>query len=232
MRDEQDLIPDIVKRAVECVLRDEYNAARSALGSIDYERLASDRKAALRARRVRLARAKVLDDAALPAGASHNPARQRRRRTEPPAAMRLATFERDHFICRYLHCQKRTIHLPVLRALSALFPDIIPYSNNWTPLGDLILYWTYSTSIEHRVSFPHGGTSDPENLITACYGCNDIKNMIRAGDLGWEVATIREEDWDGLNRYLPGLEEALAGQSKARRRCDPKLPSSTPRTEF
>ena len=76
--------------------------------------------------------------------------------------------------------------------LSALFPEIIPYRNNWRPLEDHILYWTYAASLEHHVSFPHGGTSDPKNLITACYQCNDIKNMIRVDELGWKVEPIQD----------------------------------------
>jgi hypothetical protein len=120
----------------------------------------------------------------------------------------LAIFQRDHFVCRYQHCGRRTIYVPVLRALSALFPDLIPDQKNWRPLEDHILYWTYGTTLDHRISFPHGGTSDSENLITTCYQCNDIKNMIRASDLGWQVTDLPEEEWDGLLSFLPKLREA------------------------
>src|SRR5262249_14424744 len=215
MDDHLNLVPDLVRRAVECVLREDYDASRTALLSGDYERLVSDREAAVRARRARLATAKVWGPGP-PGPSSQSPSA--RRRTEPGAAVKRATFERDHFICRYSHCLKRTIYLPVLRAMSAVFPEIIPYNSNWTPLEELIVYWTFSTSIEHRISFPHGGTSDPENLITACYQCNDIKNMTWAGDLAWEVAEIREVDWDGLSSYLPDLEKFLAAQRSTRSR--------------
>jgi hypothetical protein len=120
----------------------------------------------------------------------------------------LATFRRDHFVCRYQHCGRRTIYVPVLRALSALFPDLIPYQKNWRPIQDHILYWTYGTSIDHRISFPHGGTSSPDNLITACFMGNDIKNMMDAAVLGWRVGAIRSEEWDGLRSYARDLEDA------------------------
>jgi hypothetical protein len=37
--------------------------------------------------------------------------------------------------------------------------------------------------------------------------------MIRAGDLEWELADIRGDDWDGLNSYLAELEKVVAGLS-------------------
>src|SRR5215467_7830264 len=61
-------------------------------------------------------------------------------RTAVARSTMLSTFARDHFICRYSHCRKRTIYIPVLRELSALFPDVIPYDNNWRPLVSHILY--------------------------------------------------------------------------------------------
>ena len=198
-------------------MRSEYGEARSALGSIDLNRLVSDRKAALRARRARLALGPIWR-AAGPDGLESRRAPPTQTRTAVARSTMLSTFARDHFICRYSHCRKRTIYIPVLRELSALFPDVIPYDNNWRPLVSHILYWTYSASLEHRISFPHGGTSDLENLITACYQCNDIKNMIRASDLGWEVTEIGTSDWDGLSSYLAALKEVVASQPTVRTR--------------
>jgi hypothetical protein len=91
-----------------------------------------------------------------------------------------------------------------------LFPDLIPYQKNWRPTEEHILYWTYGASVEHCVSFPHGGTSSPENLITACYRCNEVKNMLWADDLGWVVGEASMDDWDGLSGYLPRLAEFIA----------------------
>jgi len=202
-------IPDVVRSAVELALDGDYDAARSALRSINYARLISERKAAMQGRHTRLAFELIRTDEA-PEPVSTGPVALERRRTPVAGSKALAIFERDHFICRYSHCRKRTIHIPVLRALSVLFPEIVPYHRHWRPLEDHILYWTYATSLEHHVSFPHGGTSNPENLITACYQCNDTKNMIRADELGWKVADIQDEDWQGLNNYLPALKDLLA----------------------
>jgi len=209
MNIERDCIPDIARSAVELVLRGDYDKARSAIGSIDYKGLIAQRQIAMRNRRSRLAQRMIWKEKS-PQTTTLEGEMRGKLRTAVPDALMLTTFERDHFTCRYSHCKKRTIYIPVLQALSALFPDIIPYHSNWTPLEEHIIYWTYCTSLEHRISFPHGGTSNPENLITACYLCNDIKNMIRATDLGWEVGKIQAEDWDGLKSYLPALMEAVA----------------------
>ncbi len=97
----------------------------------------------------------------------------------------MSAFTRDRFTCRYEHCRRRTIYAPVLKHLSRMLPDILPYQKNWRPVEDHILYWTWSTSLEHKVSFPFGGTSAPDNLITSCYQCNDLKNILPYEDLGW-----------------------------------------------
>ena len=114
-------------------------------------------------------------------------------------------FRRDHFVCRYVHCRRRTIAIPVLRALSRALPELIPYHPNWKPVSGQILYWIYATSLEHHTSFPHGGTSDESNLLTACYQCNDLKNWLDANALGWTVGPPDEGDWNGLEILLPQL---------------------------
>jgi len=48
-------IPDVVRSAVELALDGDYDAARSALRSINYARLISERKAAMQGRHTRLA---------------------------------------------------------------------------------------------------------------------------------------------------------------------------------
>ena len=116
-----------------------------------------------------------------------------------------ATFQRDHFTCRYKHCQRKTIYIPVLRELSRIFPDIFAYHKNWKFEKSHIIYWIYSTSLEHKISFPYGGNSKTDNLITACYLCNDTKNHYPFEALGWEINEPIISEWDGLKRYLPQL---------------------------
>ena len=136
-----------------------------------------------------------------------------RRLTRPPSrprihvtkSLKLATFRRDRYVCRYEHCRGRTFALPVLKALARGLPDLLTYRSNWRPVNEHILFWMYSASLEHRLSFLHGGTSDPENLITACYGCNDLKNWLHADDLGWKLTAPTTDGWDGLEGLVPSL---------------------------
>jgi 5-methylcytosine-specific restriction endonuclease McrA len=121
-----------------------------------------------------------------------------------------ATFARDRYTCRYQHCQRPTIDLAVLKLLSKAFPDVLPYHPNWRPVNHHILYWTYSTSLEHRVPFPAGGTSAADNLLTACYQCNDVKTYLPLEVLGWTVSPPTDTNWVGLTEYLSPLRAAVA----------------------
>ena len=121
-----------------------------------------------------------------------------------------ATFIRDRYTCRYAHCLRETVDLDVLKLLSKAFPAVLPYHSNWRPVADHILYWTYSTSVEHAVPFPAGGNSEPENLLTGCYLCNDVKKHLPADLLGWSVSPVPQSQWRGLTEYLPDLRRAVA----------------------
>jgi hypothetical protein len=203
---EPDPVPELVKQIVELVLGGERDEARAVWARIDTERLVSERKMALRVRHARVFRAAIWKQEPQ---RGRSAAVLRGRRVAVSPSSRLAIFKRDRFVCRYSHCRRRTLYVPVLRALSGLFPDLILYQSNWRPVEEHILYWTYATSLEHAISFPNGGTSNPENLITACYQCNDTKNMLDASELGWEVGRVEDVEWDGLSGYLPELLAAI-----------------------
>ena len=126
----------------------------------------------------------------------------RPKRDSPSEAVKMRVFARDDFTCRYAHCQRRTIHLRILRGLSRAFPDLMPYHPRWAPLEQHILYWIYGTSLEHHVAFAQGGASTDENLITACYACNDLKGHLPAAVLGWVAGPQRPCSWTGLTEFL------------------------------
>jgi hypothetical protein len=134
------------------------------------------------------------------------------KRKTPRLADIRAIFTRDHYTCRYSHCQRQTICVEVLRLLSSAFPEIMPYHRNWSPLARHILYWTYSTSLEHLIPFAAGDISVTEthNLLTACYECNDVKNYLPAECLGWQVSEPADTNWKGLSEYVPLLRSVTA----------------------
>jgi 5-methylcytosine-specific restriction endonuclease McrA len=133
----------------------------------------------------------------------------RAKRLDTSSAVKRATFARDKYTCRYAHCQRRTVDLEVLKLLSTAFPGVLPYHSNWKPVEDHILYWTYSTSLEHIISFPAGGTSHPDNLVTACYLCNDTKNRLPLERLGWVIGPPAESTWSGLIEYRTKLSKVV-----------------------
>jgi hypothetical protein len=92
---------------------------------------------------------------------------------------RLRIYRRDAFTCRYSRCRKRTVYLGVLCELATLFPDLLGTNGNWRPLDQHIVYWTCTTTLEHRVSFPHGGIEADENYLTACAQCQYAKHETR-----------------------------------------------------
>lgn len=130
-------------------------------------------------------------------------------RQNTKAADRRATFERDKYTCRYLHCRRRTVAVEVLKLLSEAFPDVVPRHRNWRFIETHMLYWTYATRIEHIVPFPSGGTSSRKNLLTACYMCNDAKNHVPIAVLGWAIGPPAESSWRGLTEYIPELRKAI-----------------------
>ncbi len=187
-------VADLVEAAVGRLVDGDSSGARNALAQLDLTRLAEERESAMRT--VWGPGSKVVKPALPPGKTPRMPVR---------VADLTATFERDHFTCRYAHCRRRTIYLPVLKALSKAFPGILPYHSAWRPVSDHLLYWICSTSLEHKISFPNGGTSDPENLITACYLCNDVKNYLTAESLGWTIEPPGESNWMGLRQYIADL---------------------------
>jgi hypothetical protein len=184
----------LIQAAVIAATERKFEVARSALGEIDFASLVTQRRKEVE--RV-WGRESTLVKPELPP----------KRITRLPVSQRdmEATFLRDRFTCRYEHCRRRTIHLSVLKAVSRLFPDLLPYKSTWAPIEQHIVYWMWSTSLEHKVSFPFQGTSHADNLVTACYQCNDLKNYLPFETLGWRFTEPATSDWDGLRSYLPKL---------------------------
>ena len=190
-----DIVVNHVKDAVLAVLDGRQEEARAALRAIDFRALNEIRDAT---------RSPIWGLGGL-AMACKSPFPGVRRQD-----MR-ATFARDGYTCRY--CSRPTIALEVLKLLSKAFPDLLPYHPNWRPVVRHILYWTYSTSLEHIESFPSGGTSCAGNLLTACYLCNDFKNYLPLDLLGWTDVPPAQTGWLGLTEYISELRKSATGRS-------------------
>ena len=199
-----DDVSDLIERAIHELLSGDFRTAESFLRAIDRDELVKEREAAL-----------LYVAARRPYFTQKESSGTKSVRKAVTTSVADGVFTRDCYICRYAHCRKRTIDLRVLKLLSRAFPDALPYRNrNWKPVIDHIVYWTCSASIEHAVSIRNGGTSNPNNLLTACYQCNDVKNMYRAENLGWVVIESDASEWSGLTSHLPDLKMALASYLK------------------
>lgn len=131
---------------------------------------------------------------------------------------RLRMYRRDAFTCRYSRCRLRTIYLPVLRDVASVIPDLLGTNSNWRPLDLHVVYWMCTSTLEHRVAFPHGGSESGENYLTACSRCQYVKNEYPLADTLWQVddvdpgagsPTFELGRWDGLSWSLAPLRVAL-----------------------
>ena len=194
-----DIVVDHLKDAVLALLAGRQTEARAALSAVDFCGLIEMRKA----------KRKPVWKPGGPGTAYKSPFPGAHRQYTKCADAR-TMFARDGYTCRYAHCCRPTVALDVLKILSRAFADVLPYHPNWRPIDEHILYWTYSTSVEHKVPFPAGGTSDPENLITACYLCNDVKNYLPLDLLGWTIDDPpAQSTWYGLAEYISRLRKVV-----------------------
>jgi len=122
---------------------------------------------------------------------------------QPPLARQAAVFARDHYSCRY--CGTRTILIPVMYTISALYGSIFKAHRHWRRAETDIAYWTYATSLEHIIPSHHGGTNDVANLATSCWRCNALKGNATLEQVGWTLQPTTDQPWDGLGSKLPEL---------------------------
>src|SRR6266511_4836631 len=94
-------------------------------------------------------------------------------RKSVPILVQASVFAKDRYVCGY--CIRQTICPPALRYISFYYPDFVPFHPHWK--WDLThpLYWEAVASCDHIVPVARGGSSEMDNLATACYKCNTIK---------------------------------------------------------
>jgi 5-methylcytosine-specific restriction endonuclease McrA len=114
-------------------------------------------------------------------------------------------FIRDGFIDRY--SGNRLIFPGVLRVLSMLLPEEIPYHPNWKMSDCHIVFWELSPTIDHVVPISRGGTDDERNWVCTSMLRNAAKAHWTLDELGWTLLPEGNyREWDGLvgwyMRYL------------------------------
>jgi 5-methylcytosine-specific restriction endonuclease McrA len=123
----------------------------------------------------------------------------------PGALHRRSLVDRDGFNCRY--CGLPTIPKFVRERVSKDYPDEVPWgSSNDTQHAGFQALWL---QFDHVVPHSFGGTSELENLVISCAGCNYCKEGYRIEQLGLDHPLRRpvlKTSWDGLVRYVGGIE--------------------------
>jgi hypothetical protein len=110
-------------------------------------------------------------------------------------------FVKDGFIDRY--SGKRLVFPPVLRLLSTLMPEVLPFQKNWKMSECHIAYWQLFPTIDHIVAVTRGGVDEDRNWVTTSMLRNSAKSNWLLKDLGWELYPPGKlKDWDGLIHWF------------------------------
>lgn len=122
----------------------------------------------------------------------------------PNMSAEQAIYVRDGWRCRF--CDMKVIS----RRARGVLAKSLGIAENWTSnrqQANSALY-ALASSLDHVVPHGRGGRNEPENLITACYGCQFGRGEWTLEEVMLEDPRLRppkRDEWDGLAR-LVGLE--------------------------
>ena len=122
----------------------------------------------------------------------------------PPSIIRkftetqaLRVFVRDGFIDRY--SGNRLLFPPVLRLLSVMLPDVLPFHRNWKMNKTHPAYWELFPTLDHIVPVTRGGPDHEDNLVSTSMLRNSAKANWTLEELGWSIHPPGDmNQWDGM----------------------------------
>jgi hypothetical protein len=110
-------------------------------------------------------------------------------------------FLRDGFVDRY--SGEKLVFPPVLRLLSSLMPEEIPFHKNWKMSECHLAYWQLIPTIDHIVPVARGGPDDESNWVCTSQLRNSAKSNWLLEELGWQLHDPGDvEEWDGLMAWF------------------------------
>ena len=111
-------------------------------------------------------------------------------------------FLLDGFIDRY--SGEKLVFPPVLRLLSKLMPEEIPYHSHWKMSECHLAFWQLYPTIDHIEPVARGGINEESNWVSTSQLKNSIKSNWTLEELGWKLHRPGDlNNWDGLiNWYL------------------------------
>lgn len=120
----------------------------------------------------------------------------------PSRATERLVHARDGYYCRF--CGNPVVRADVRRAIQREYPDVVRWEPNdtYTQHAGLQCLWA-----QYDHLFPHqrGGTSELDNIVLTCAGCNYGKAHYNIDELGLLNPLARPAKvgpWDGLEQFL------------------------------
>jgi hypothetical protein len=114
--------------------------------------------------------------------------------------------------------------MEALALASSPYGPIFPRNSQWRIAETHPAFWWQSGTNDHIFPRSRGGeANDLENLVTACWPCQQRKSNHTVAELGWKLRPIlpgapaigsQATEWDGLLELMPGL-KALAASTTA-----------------
>ena len=119
----------------------------------------------------------------------------------PSAVVAQAMYQRDGWRCRFCGCS--IVVAGARTVLRAHLPEVIP----WGETKGVYHGGLYALAgvPDHVVPHAHGGDSDLDNIVTACWPCNFGRGSLRLEEVGLSDPRSRSpvvDAWDGLNRLV------------------------------
>lgn len=114
---------------------------------------------------------------------------------------------RDGFIDRY--SGKKLVNPGFLRSLSALLPEVFPFTPHWSMRETHAAYWELTPTLDHVEPIARGGKDIEENIVATSMMNNSIKsNWLLSEMNGWHLHRPGDvENWDGLSAVFLKLAE-------------------------
>lgn len=128
------------------------------------------------------------------------------------------TFVRDRFQCYY--CGQRLFGVPMMAALSAVFPEELPYIHTYNTGQIHAAYWLNGAEADHLVPGSRGGDwLDIANHVAACVFCNSRKSDFTIEELNIQPHPNIDSSWSGQIEHYRAVWE-FAGRPNPRYHSD------------
>jgi len=114
---------------------------------------------------------------------------------------KMKIFIRDGFVDRY--SGEKMVFPPVLRLLSKLMPEDLPFHKNWKMSDCHLAYWQLLPTVDHIVPVSRGGRDDESNWVCTSQLRNSAKSNWLLEELGWQLHEPGDfSEWDGLVNWF------------------------------